>query len=209
LSLEEAFVGRFVNSYRGFRVWPEQLAEQAPRSVTLFRGWMLKDIERAGAIAGARVFWSQWDGYLHDGAGKTLKPGNMVSVPVAPGLMPHGLGGGGYAHSLDHGGRHCPVYLATDNYISMNGFDHVFRPPAADYLVFRFVKEGQRGRGSMSTIVGESGKRSRGPGLRFSSATWPRKSLWKCRSVETSGVAPENDQVIVSASRSTSMVMFA
>jgi ribonuclease J len=62
-----------VDSYRGFRVWREQLAEQASRSVVLFRGWMLKDIERAGALVGARVFWSQWDGYLHDGAGEMLK----------------------------------------------------------------------------------------------------------------------------------------
>jgi ribonuclease J len=62
-----------VDGYRGFRVWPEQLAGQASRSVMLFRGWMLRDLERAEALAGARIFWSQWDGYLQDGPGKTLK----------------------------------------------------------------------------------------------------------------------------------------
>src|SRR2546430_9829407 len=41
-------------------------AEHAPRSVMLFRGWMLKDLERAGALGGAHVFWSMWDGYLRE-----------------------------------------------------------------------------------------------------------------------------------------------
>jgi ribonuclease J len=73
VSLKRKGIATIVDSYRGFRVWPEQLAEQASRSVMLFRGWMLKDIERAGALVGARVFWSQWDGYLQDGAGEMLK----------------------------------------------------------------------------------------------------------------------------------------
>ena len=73
ISLKRKGIAPIVDSYRGFRLWPEQLAEQASRSVMLFRGWMLKDIERAGALAGARVFWSQWDGYLQDGAGMMLK----------------------------------------------------------------------------------------------------------------------------------------
>ena len=66
-------IASIVDGYRGFRLWPEQLAEQAPRSVLLFRGWMLKDLERAGALGGARVIWSQWDGYLKEGSGAQLK----------------------------------------------------------------------------------------------------------------------------------------
>jgi ribonuclease J len=62
-------IAPLVDSYRGFRLWPEQLAEHAPRSVMLFRGWMMRDLDRAKALAGAKVFWSQWDGYL--GAGGT------------------------------------------------------------------------------------------------------------------------------------------
>lgn len=73
VSLKLKAIAPIVDSYRGFRVWPENLAGQASRSVMLFRGWMLKDIERAGALVGARVFWSQWHGYLQDGAGKMLK----------------------------------------------------------------------------------------------------------------------------------------
>jgi ribonuclease J len=62
-------IASLVDSYRGFRLWPEQLAEHASRSVMLFRGWMMRDLDRAKALTGARVFWSQWDGYL--GAGGT------------------------------------------------------------------------------------------------------------------------------------------
>jgi ribonuclease J len=39
---------------------------------------VLKDLERVGALIGARVFWSQRDGYLHDGAGKILKEECLV-----------------------------------------------------------------------------------------------------------------------------------
>jgi ribonuclease J len=63
VALKRKGIAPIVDSYRGFRVWPDNLAEQAPRSVMLFRGWMLKDLKRAGALVGARVFWSQWDGY--------------------------------------------------------------------------------------------------------------------------------------------------
>jgi ribonuclease J len=67
-------IAPLVDSYRGFRLWPEQLAEHAPRSVMLFRGWMMRDLDRAKALSGARVFWSQWDGYLEaGGTGAALK----------------------------------------------------------------------------------------------------------------------------------------
>ena len=66
-------IAPLVDSYRGFRLWPEQLAEHAPRSVMLFRAWMLRDLERAAALTGARVIWSQWEGYLAEGSGAKLK----------------------------------------------------------------------------------------------------------------------------------------
>ena len=37
-------IAAIVNSYRSFRLWPETLAEQAPRSVMLFRAWMFSDL---------------------------------------------------------------------------------------------------------------------------------------------------------------------
>jgi len=73
IQLKQKGIAALVNSYRGMRVWPEQLAEQAPRAVMLFRGWMMRDLERAGAVVGAHVIWSQWDGYLRDGPGARLK----------------------------------------------------------------------------------------------------------------------------------------
>jgi ribonuclease J len=66
-------IAPLVDSYRAFRLWPEQLAELAPQSVMLFRGWMMRDLDRANALTGARVIWSQWDGYLTEGAGAILK----------------------------------------------------------------------------------------------------------------------------------------
>jgi ribonuclease J len=66
-------IAPIVDGYRGFRLWPEQLAEQAPRSVMLFRAWMLRDLERAKALTGASVIWSQWDGYIKEGPGARLK----------------------------------------------------------------------------------------------------------------------------------------
>lgn len=66
-------IAPIVDSYRGFRLWPEQLAELAPRCVMLLRSWMLRDFERAEALTGARVIWSQWEGYLQDGSGSRLR----------------------------------------------------------------------------------------------------------------------------------------
>jgi ribonuclease J len=72
--LREKGIAPLVDSYREFRLWPEQLAENAPRSVMLFRGWMMGDLDRASGLSGAKVFWSQWDGYLRDGSpGAALK----------------------------------------------------------------------------------------------------------------------------------------
>src|SRR5258705_251018 len=74
VQLKAKGIAALVDGYRGFRIWPEQLAGSAPRSVMLFRRWMISDLDRANALTGARVFWSQWDGYLADGqAGAALK----------------------------------------------------------------------------------------------------------------------------------------
>jgi ribonuclease J len=73
IQLVKKNIAALVDSYRGFRLWPGQLAENAVRSVMLFRGWMMRDLDQAKALSGASVFWSQWDGYLSDGAGAALK----------------------------------------------------------------------------------------------------------------------------------------
>jgi ribonuclease J len=65
-------IAPLVNSYREFRLWPEQLAEYATRSVMIFRRWMFSDLDRARALNGAKIIWSQWEGYLEEGEGKQL-----------------------------------------------------------------------------------------------------------------------------------------
>ena len=54
------------NSYRPWRIFPEQLAQAAPTSVMLFRQSMMKDVERASCLEGSRLIYSLWSGYLKD-----------------------------------------------------------------------------------------------------------------------------------------------
>lgn len=68
-------IASIVDSYKGLRIWPEQLQQRAASLTMLFRGWMLKDLDAANALGGARVIWSQWDGYLADVAGQKLIEG--------------------------------------------------------------------------------------------------------------------------------------
>ncbi len=54
-----------VDRYKPHRVYREALSKLAPRAVMLFRPAMVRDIDlMPGAWAGARMIWSQWDGYL-------------------------------------------------------------------------------------------------------------------------------------------------
>jgi ribonuclease J len=54
------------NSYRPSRIFPEQLAQAAANSVMLFRPSMMEDMERASCLAGSRLIYSLWSGYLKD-----------------------------------------------------------------------------------------------------------------------------------------------
>ncbi|WP_349642629.1 MBL fold metallo-hydrolase [Bradyrhizobium canariense] len=73
VNLAKSGTASLVGKYRNLRVWPEQLKSRAGQLAMLFRGWMIRDLERADALSGARVIWSQWDGYLAEGAGARLK----------------------------------------------------------------------------------------------------------------------------------------
>ena len=42
----------------------------------------MRDLDRANALDGARVFWSQWDGYLQDGPGQKLKQECAARYPA-------------------------------------------------------------------------------------------------------------------------------
>jgi ribonuclease J len=53
------------NRYKPHRIYREVLAPMAPRAVMLFRPGMIEDIDlMPGVSTGARMIWSQWDGYL-------------------------------------------------------------------------------------------------------------------------------------------------
>lgn len=55
------------------RIFPEQLAGEASRSVLLFRKIHQKDLEAHGALKGARIFYSLWEGYLKQASGLELQ----------------------------------------------------------------------------------------------------------------------------------------
>jgi ribonuclease J len=59
------------NRYKLDRIYPEQLAAAATKSVMLFRPSMRIDLEKAGCLNGACIVYSMWDGYLKD---EKLKP---------------------------------------------------------------------------------------------------------------------------------------
>ncbi len=51
-------------SFKAARIYPNQLAAEAPKSVMLFRPSMVKDLEKADCLAGAHLTYSLWGGYL-------------------------------------------------------------------------------------------------------------------------------------------------
>ncbi|MCJ9691383.1 MBL fold metallo-hydrolase [Rhizobium sp. PRIMUS64] len=67
--LKERNIAALVDAYKGRRVFPEALPEEAAKSAMLMRPWMLRDLAQAGALMGASAIWSQWDGYLKEEAG--------------------------------------------------------------------------------------------------------------------------------------------
>jgi len=52
--------------YKPYRIYGEELASAAPRSVMIFRPSMAEEIEKLGCLEGARVIYSMWSGYLKD-----------------------------------------------------------------------------------------------------------------------------------------------
>lgn len=54
------------------RIYPEDLKTLAPNAALLFRPAMLKDLDGAECLNGAKAIWSQWDGYLKQPRGQEL-----------------------------------------------------------------------------------------------------------------------------------------
>jgi ribonuclease J len=59
---QESF--ELVNPYRARRIFSEELGSRADRLTMLFRPSMATDLEQAGCLDGARLFYSLWPGYL-------------------------------------------------------------------------------------------------------------------------------------------------
>jgi len=53
-------------SFAPWRIYPEQLREEATRSVMLFRPSMMRDLEKVGCLKNATLIYSMWPGYLKD-----------------------------------------------------------------------------------------------------------------------------------------------
>ena len=63
-----------IERYKACRIYREQLGALAPRAVMLFRPAMLTDIDLLeGGWTGARMIWSQWDGYLKTEASQVFQ----------------------------------------------------------------------------------------------------------------------------------------
>ena len=66
------------------RIYPEALAALAPRAAMVFRPAMLRDLDGAACLAGARAIWSQWDGYLKQPRGEALQAQLIArGIPLA------------------------------------------------------------------------------------------------------------------------------
>lgn len=75
-------IAPIVDAYKGRRIFPEKLPEEAGKSVMIIRPWMLADLEAVGALDGARAIWSQWDGYLVEETGQKFTARcNKLGVP--------------------------------------------------------------------------------------------------------------------------------
>jgi ribonuclease J len=69
--------------YRPHRIFREALAPMAARAVMLFRPAMMADVDlMQGAWTGARMVWSQWEGYLTSPANEEFR-GKLAARGVA------------------------------------------------------------------------------------------------------------------------------
>jgi ribonuclease J len=69
--------------YRPYRIFRDALAPMAARAVMLFRPAMMADVDlMQGAWTGARMVWSQWEGYLTSPANEEFR-GKLAARGVA------------------------------------------------------------------------------------------------------------------------------
>jgi ribonuclease J len=74
---------KITKPYEASRIYPEQLAGEASRSVMLFRPSMRRDLEQAQCLKGAHLIYSLWPGYLkRDKEGPFLEWLKKHSIPL-------------------------------------------------------------------------------------------------------------------------------
>ena len=77
------------------RIYAKELAAKASESVLLFRPIHRRDLEKAGALKGARFFYSMWEGYLKDAYGARTK--DWADAHQIPFMQAHTSGHAGPA----------------------------------------------------------------------------------------------------------------
>lgn len=85
-----------VNEVKNTRIYPEKIAEIAPKAVFLFRPGMARELEQANCMDNADLVWSMWKGYLKP-------PHNKVIQRVIDryGLVPKVIHSSGHADIED------------------------------------------------------------------------------------------------------------
>lgn len=79
-----------INWVRPHRLFPEELGPLAHKLVVTFRSSMANEFERANCLAGARVLWSMWPGYLDESAGASF--GAWLADRAIPRTLAHSSG---------------------------------------------------------------------------------------------------------------------
>ncbi len=73
IQIKENKLFALLDRHKRHRIFPQKLASMAGGSVMLIRDMHRKDLEKAKALDGARLFYSQWEGYLNKDSGKRMQ----------------------------------------------------------------------------------------------------------------------------------------
>jgi ribonuclease J len=97
LQVKEAEEFERTKAVRRWRIFPEEVAPRASELVLMFRPGMLRELERAGALAGSIAIWSMWSGYLAESSGQWVR--ERLAAAGVP-LEVHHVSGHAYVKDL-------------------------------------------------------------------------------------------------------------
>jgi ribonuclease J len=116
-----------VNAIRPYRVYEDYIARRRSELVMMFSMVSGPALEKAGALEGATVIWSLWDGYLTEPSGQRLQ--TFLSDQSIPLVQHHTSGHASIADlkrlaAAIHPGRLVPIHsFAADRFV--DHFAHV------------------------------------------------------------------------------------